>query len=188
MITDHLPALEYVLRDKAARGEKIKAALLLIDVDSFGKLPRYQRQHRQLSSSRTERRASGAILVALSDGVPVPHVARDRRASPARRRSGRKRTEVFATRSAPAGDGRVRLSARWSRGAAGRAARSNDVPSARLLVEHAAQPRRAPRPGGALCRALPRERHQAHGRDNADARRRRVSATIRPIFATSWSG
>ena len=39
MITDHLPALEYVLRDKAARGEKIKAALLLIDVDSFGKPP-----------------------------------------------------------------------------------------------------------------------------------------------------
>jgi hypothetical protein len=39
MITDHLPALEYVLRDKAARGEKIRAALLLIDVDSFGKLP-----------------------------------------------------------------------------------------------------------------------------------------------------
>jgi hypothetical protein len=39
MITDHLPALEYVLRDKAARGEKIKTALLLIDVDTFGKLP-----------------------------------------------------------------------------------------------------------------------------------------------------
>lgn len=39
MITDHLPALEYVLRDKAARGEKLRAALLLIDVDSFGKLP-----------------------------------------------------------------------------------------------------------------------------------------------------
>jgi hypothetical protein len=39
MITDHLPALEYVLRDKAARGEKVRAALLLIDVDSFGKLP-----------------------------------------------------------------------------------------------------------------------------------------------------
>ena len=39
MITDHLPALEYVLRDKASRGEKIKAALLLIDVDTFGKLP-----------------------------------------------------------------------------------------------------------------------------------------------------
>jgi hypothetical protein len=39
MITDHLPALEYVLRDKAQRGEKIKAALLLIDVDSFGKPP-----------------------------------------------------------------------------------------------------------------------------------------------------
>jgi hypothetical protein len=39
MITDHLPALEYVLRDKAARGETVRAALLLIDVDSFGKLP-----------------------------------------------------------------------------------------------------------------------------------------------------
>ncbi len=39
MITDHLPALEYVLRDKAARGEKVRAALLLIDVDRFGKLP-----------------------------------------------------------------------------------------------------------------------------------------------------
>jgi hypothetical protein len=39
MITDHLPALEYVLRDKAGRGEKIKAALLLIDIDTFGKLP-----------------------------------------------------------------------------------------------------------------------------------------------------
>jgi hypothetical protein len=39
MITDHLPMLEYVLRDKAERGERVKAALLLIDVDSFGKLP-----------------------------------------------------------------------------------------------------------------------------------------------------
>lgn len=39
MITDHLPALEYVLRDKTARGEKIRMALLLIDIDSFGKPP-----------------------------------------------------------------------------------------------------------------------------------------------------
>ena len=39
MITDHLPALEYVLRDKASRGEKLRAVLLLIDVDIFGKLP-----------------------------------------------------------------------------------------------------------------------------------------------------
>jgi hypothetical protein len=39
MITDHLPALEYVLRDKAARHESIKTALLLLDVDFFGKLP-----------------------------------------------------------------------------------------------------------------------------------------------------
>ena len=39
MITDHLPALEYVLRDKAARGEKVRAAILLLDIDTFGKLP-----------------------------------------------------------------------------------------------------------------------------------------------------
>jgi len=39
MITDHLPALEYVLRDKAARREKVRTALLLIDIDTFGKLP-----------------------------------------------------------------------------------------------------------------------------------------------------
>jgi hypothetical protein len=39
MMTDHLPALQYVLRDKAARGERIKEVLLLLDVDSFGKLP-----------------------------------------------------------------------------------------------------------------------------------------------------
>jgi len=39
MITDHLPALEYVLRDQASRGRRIRTALLLIDVDSFGKLP-----------------------------------------------------------------------------------------------------------------------------------------------------
>jgi hypothetical protein len=39
MITDHLPALQYVLRDKAARGERIKSALLLLDIDTFGKLP-----------------------------------------------------------------------------------------------------------------------------------------------------
>jgi hypothetical protein len=39
MITDHLPALEYVLRDKAERGERLRTVLLLIDVDSFGKLP-----------------------------------------------------------------------------------------------------------------------------------------------------
>lgn len=39
MITDHLPALEYVLRDTTQRGERIKAVLLLLDVDTFGKLP-----------------------------------------------------------------------------------------------------------------------------------------------------
>jgi hypothetical protein len=39
MMTDHLPALQYILRDKAARGERIKTVLLLLDVDTFGKLP-----------------------------------------------------------------------------------------------------------------------------------------------------
>lgn len=39
MMTDHLPALDYVLRDKAERGERIRIVLLLLDVDSFGKLP-----------------------------------------------------------------------------------------------------------------------------------------------------
>ena len=39
MLTDHLPILEYILRDKAARGQHIKAILLLIDLDFFGKQP-----------------------------------------------------------------------------------------------------------------------------------------------------
>jgi len=39
MLTDHLPILEYFLRDKAARGQHIKAILLLIDLDFFGKQP-----------------------------------------------------------------------------------------------------------------------------------------------------
>jgi hypothetical protein len=39
MISDHLPTLEYLLRDKAARGERLKAVLLMLDVDHFGKAP-----------------------------------------------------------------------------------------------------------------------------------------------------
>jgi len=39
MITDHLPTLEYVIREKAARGEKLKSVLLMLDVDHFGKAP-----------------------------------------------------------------------------------------------------------------------------------------------------
>ncbi len=37
MITDHLPNLAYILRDKASRGERIKAVMLLLDPDFFGK-------------------------------------------------------------------------------------------------------------------------------------------------------
>lgn len=37
LITDHLPALEFVLRDKAARKQKLKTVFLLLDLDFFGK-------------------------------------------------------------------------------------------------------------------------------------------------------
>jgi hypothetical protein len=37
MITDHLPVLEYLLRERAAHGERLEAVLLMIDVDHFGK-------------------------------------------------------------------------------------------------------------------------------------------------------
>lgn len=39
MMTDHLPALEYVLRDKAGRGERLRAVFLLFDVDILGRRP-----------------------------------------------------------------------------------------------------------------------------------------------------
>jgi hypothetical protein len=39
LITDHLPALEYVLKDKQARGQNLKAVFLLLDLDFFGKMP-----------------------------------------------------------------------------------------------------------------------------------------------------
>ncbi|MEW6767013.1 MAG: hypothetical protein AB1342_03180 [Pseudomonadota bacterium] len=39
MITDHLPLLEYILRDKAARGQHLKSVVLLLDPDFFGKPP-----------------------------------------------------------------------------------------------------------------------------------------------------
>jgi hypothetical protein len=39
LITDHLPVLEYILRDKASRGEKIKSVFLMLDTDLLGKPP-----------------------------------------------------------------------------------------------------------------------------------------------------
>jgi hypothetical protein len=39
LVTDHLPLLQYVLRDKKERGERLKSVLLLLDVDLFGKPP-----------------------------------------------------------------------------------------------------------------------------------------------------
>lgn len=37
MIPDHLPIFEYILADKAKRGQHIKAVVLLLDLDFFGK-------------------------------------------------------------------------------------------------------------------------------------------------------
>jgi hypothetical protein len=39
LLTDHLPALEFLLRDKLARGGRLKAVFLLLDADFFGKQP-----------------------------------------------------------------------------------------------------------------------------------------------------
>jgi hypothetical protein len=39
LMTDHLPALEFLLRDKAARGERLKAVFLVLDADLFGTAP-----------------------------------------------------------------------------------------------------------------------------------------------------
>jgi hypothetical protein len=38
-MTDHLPTLEYLLRDKASRGSRLTAAFLLLDADFFGREP-----------------------------------------------------------------------------------------------------------------------------------------------------
>jgi hypothetical protein len=39
LLTDHLPVLQFLLRDKAARGERLKAVFLVLDADFFGKQP-----------------------------------------------------------------------------------------------------------------------------------------------------
>jgi hypothetical protein len=39
LITDHLPVLEYALRDKAARGERLRGVFLLLDADLIGRRP-----------------------------------------------------------------------------------------------------------------------------------------------------
>jgi hypothetical protein len=39
LLTDHLPALEFLLRDKAARGGRLAAVFLVLDADFFGKTP-----------------------------------------------------------------------------------------------------------------------------------------------------
>ena len=39
LMPDHLPALEYLIRDKARRGDRLKAVFLVIDADHFGRQP-----------------------------------------------------------------------------------------------------------------------------------------------------
>ena len=39
LMTDHLPVLQYLIRDKAARGQRLAAAFLVIDPDFFGLPP-----------------------------------------------------------------------------------------------------------------------------------------------------
>jgi hypothetical protein len=39
MLSDHLPALDYILRQKAAKGQRIKTVFILLDPDSFGRRP-----------------------------------------------------------------------------------------------------------------------------------------------------
>jgi hypothetical protein len=39
MLTDHLAVLDYVLRQKAAKGQRIKAVFILLDPDTFGRRP-----------------------------------------------------------------------------------------------------------------------------------------------------
>jgi hypothetical protein len=39
LLSDHLPTLEFLLRDKAARGGQLAAVVLILDADFFGKQP-----------------------------------------------------------------------------------------------------------------------------------------------------
>jgi len=39
LLSDHLPTLEFLLRDKAARGGRLAAAVLVLDADFFSKQP-----------------------------------------------------------------------------------------------------------------------------------------------------
>jgi hypothetical protein len=39
LLSDHLPALDFLLRDKAARGGRLAAVFLVLDADFFGKAP-----------------------------------------------------------------------------------------------------------------------------------------------------
>ncbi len=169
MITDHLPALEYVLRDKAARGEKVRAALLLIDVDTFGKLPATNVNidsflPPELSGEHPARfwwRYLTVFQLRMWRGI-IAH----------RMRGG----DRAATEPKPLRFDASRLAtARF--GPPARSLRRHALcmlpttfPAHRTSCDDAPEPRRASRPGGPLCRAMSRQRHPAHRRDHPDAR------------------
>ena len=170
MITDHLPALEYVLRDKASRGEKIRAVLLLIDVDSFGKLPSTNVNidsflPPELSGEHPARfwwRYLTVFQFRMWRGIIAYRMRGADRAAAEPSQIDRRRLAVAGFRP-PASIAPVEhvLPA------------ADDCSGRQTSRCHAAEPRRAPRSGGTLCRVVPRQRHRADRCNHADARRRR---------------
>ena len=75
-MSDHLPFLQHVLRDKAAHGERIRNVLLLLDPDFFGTRPWTNLQPRQLHAARDQRRIEVAVLAALPARRSVQGLAR----------------------------------------------------------------------------------------------------------------
>ena len=172
MITDHLPALEYVLRDKAARGEKIKAALLLIDIDTFGKLPATNVNidsflPPELSGEHPARfwwRYLTVFQLRMWRGIIAYRMRGGDRAD--------KSSELVLPPRAPIGI----------------PSRVGDAPAAHdtcgcyrsrraaAAGRDAAEPRRASPHGLPICGAVPDQRHRADGCDHPDACGRGVVA------------
>ena len=68
MLPDFLPALEYVLADKAKRGQQLRAVFLLLDIDTFGD-PAATNRYIETLQPRALSGGSGVVLlVEQSDG------------------------------------------------------------------------------------------------------------------------
>ena len=155
MITDHLPALEYVLRDKAERGKKLRAVLLLIDVDSFGKLPSTNVNidsflPPELTGEHPARfwwRYLTVFQFRMWRGIIVHRMRSDERTA-IEPRSSRFNGRHFAL----AGFGPPSI----AQSAPACSARGRQHPQGSTARRNAAEPHRAPRHGGPLCRIVPR--------------------------------